>query len=385
MNRYHDAKQRCRDSYIRADRKYSQPTERQPSEYYFPINRLPQDVLAEVFVQCLPKFESWPSIEGRSTEGIAPLLLCRVCSSWRKLVLSEPRLWQRLSLCFIGTSRTEEVIALIHGWIKRSGVLPLALSLRVVVVVYNDLLVFRAMVEAVLGAFVQYASRWEHFHFSKDDISVTLPEFGDMPRLRSFTLYGDHFEDTKLRISSWPMLAALRWPLHPTASSTPSPPWHQLTHLALGHLMTARETLLVIQSCPKLTEIEIESYYDEGDTQDQAPRIAVVNNSLRKLVLSVDESCTRLLRGLALPVLTNMTLCYVTPCVPRVHRGLLHFFTRSKCKLDRLHLVDPAFDDDMLLRCLKHDSCASITDLFLENIHNDPMVTDAVLAALTDG
>ena len=298
-----------------------------------------------------------------------------------------PRLWQRLSLRFSNITSTpgsnaEEVIASIHGWIQRSGVLPLTLSLRVIVVVYDDLLVFRAMVEAVLGAFVQYASRWEHFHFT-DDITITLPEFGDMPHLRSFSLRGD-YEDTKLQISSWPMLTTLSWPHHPTTSSSPSPPWHQLTRLALGHFMTARETLLVIQSCPKLTELEIESYDDEGDVQDRPPRgIAVVNNCLRKLDLNVGESCAQLLKRLTLPVLADMTLNFDS-CAPRVHRELLRFFTRSKCKLDRLHLVDSEFDDEMLLKCLEHDSCASITDLSIANIFDEPMITDPVLLALMD-
>jgi hypothetical protein len=383
-----DAKRRRR-KLVRAVKKYSKPTKRQPlpSERFFPINRLPQDVLAEVFVQCLPKFELGSSIEGLSTEDVAPLLLCSVCSSWRELALSLPRLWQRLSLRFSNTipmsgSKTEEVIALIHGWIKRSGVLPLTLGLRVRVVVYDDSLVFRAMVEAVLGAFAQYASRWEHFHFT-DDISVTLPEFGDMPLLRSFSLRGD-YEIAKLQISSWPMLTALSWPLHPTTSSSPSPPWHQLTHLTLGHFMTARETLLVIQSCPKLTELEIESYDDEGDFQDQPLRgLSVVNNCLRKLDLSVGESCAQLLKRLTLPALADITLNFDS-CVPRVHRELLRFFTRSKCKLDRLHLMDSEFDDEMLLKCLEHDSCASITDLSIANIFDDPMVTDPVLLSLMD-
>ncbi|KAF8351025.1 hypothetical protein F5887DRAFT_1068775 [Amanita rubescens] len=337
-----EAKRRCRDSLVRAVKNYSQPTERPPllSEHFFPINRLPQDVLAEIFVQCLPKIELWySSAEGPPTEDVAPLLLCSVCSSWRKLVLSVPRLWQRLSIRFaneISKSRTEEVIALIHGWIKRSGVLPLALSL----VSHRS----QAIVEAVLGAFVQYASRWEHFHYCCTDVisAITFPEFGDLPHLRSFSLHEGCFEDAKLQISSWPMLTALSWPLNPTASSSPSLPWDQLTHLTLEHFMTARETLLVIQYCPKLTELEIDSYDDRGDIQDQPPcGIAVVNNCLRRLALIVEESCAWLLRRLTLPVLTDMAF-HFDSCVPRVHKELLLFFTRSKCKLDRLHLKDPA-------------------------------------------
>jgi len=137
--------------------------------------------------------------------------------------------------------------------------------------------------------------------------------------------------------------------------------------------MTARETLLVIQYCPKLIELDIESYDDRGDFQDQLPRgIAVVNNCLQKLALIIGESCAWLLKRLTLPVLTDMALQFDS-CVPRVHKELLRFFTRSKCKLDRLHLVDPGFDDEMLLKCLEHDSCGSITDLSLANEYIEPM------------
>ena len=361
--------------------------ERLPSERVFPINQLPRDILAEVFIQCLLKFENWSSIDsgGLSTERVAPLLLCSVCSSWRNLALSVPRLWQSLFLCFSGTTpqpETEEVITLIHEWIKRSGALPLTLSLRVVMV-HGYLLGigFPAMVEAVLGAFIQYVSRWEHFHYM-NDIPITFPEFGNMPQLRSFSLRGSHLKDAKLQITSWPMLTALCWPLHPTAPSSPSLPWHQLTHLVLEHFVTARETLLVIQSCPKLTELETEAYDDE-DILDQLPHgTAVVNHCLRKLVLSVGE-CVRLFESLTLPVLTDMTLHFNFSVGPRVHQELLSFFSRSKCKLDRLHLVDPSFDDDKLLKCLQHDSCASITDLSVEKMFSGPMVTDPILAALT--
>jgi len=109
----------------------------------------------------------------------------------------------------------------------------------------------------------------------------------------------------------------------------------------------------------------------------------VVNKCLRKLDLNVGESCAQLLKRLTLPVLADMTLNFDS-CAPRVHKELLRFFTRSKCKLDRLHLVDSEFDDKMLLKCLEHDSCASITDLSIANIFDEPMVTDHVLVALMD-
>jgi len=38
----------------------------------------------------------------------------------------------------------------------------------------------------------------------------------------------------------------------------------------------------------------------------------------------------------------------------------------------------------MLLKCLEHDSCRSITDLSLANEYKEPMVTDPILVALMD-
>ncbi|KIL67105.1 hypothetical protein M378DRAFT_74354, partial [Amanita muscaria Koide BX008] len=55
------------------------------------IQRLCPDILAEIFAFCLPEVTAW-IIQISSRD--APLLLCSVCSSWRSLALSTPRLWQ---------------------------------------------------------------------------------------------------------------------------------------------------------------------------------------------------------------------------------------------------------------------------------------------------
>jgi hypothetical protein len=97
-----------------------EPTGRQLSDPYFPINQLPIDVLTEIFIQCLPKIKLWPEIKGKSTMDVAPLLLCNVCSSWRALAVSTPCLWQRLFITFRRESKQkEEAVSMTHIWIKR--------------------------------------------------------------------------------------------------------------------------------------------------------------------------------------------------------------------------------------------------------------------------
>ncbi|KAF8138028.1 hypothetical protein K438DRAFT_1543783, partial [Mycena galopus ATCC 62051] len=53
-----------------------------------PIRRFPLDMLQEIFVACLPTHRNCVM---SATES--PVLLGRICSSWRTISLSTPRLW----------------------------------------------------------------------------------------------------------------------------------------------------------------------------------------------------------------------------------------------------------------------------------------------------
>ncbi|KAJ7252151.1 hypothetical protein B0H12DRAFT_961513, partial [Mycena haematopus] len=53
-----------------------------------PVRRLPLDVLQEIFVACLPTHRNCVM-----SASEPPVLLGRICSSWRSISLSTPRLW----------------------------------------------------------------------------------------------------------------------------------------------------------------------------------------------------------------------------------------------------------------------------------------------------
>ncbi|KAJ7782493.1 hypothetical protein DFH07DRAFT_704529, partial [Mycena maculata] len=53
-----------------------------------PTRRLPLDFIQEIFVACLPTH--WNCAMSASE---APVILGPVCSSWRSISLSTPRLW----------------------------------------------------------------------------------------------------------------------------------------------------------------------------------------------------------------------------------------------------------------------------------------------------
>ncbi|KAJ6602106.1 hypothetical protein B0H10DRAFT_1757678, partial [Mycena sp. CBHHK59/15] len=53
-----------------------------------PVRQLPLDILQEIFVACIPTHRNCVM---HATE--VPVLLGRICSSWRIISLSTPRLW----------------------------------------------------------------------------------------------------------------------------------------------------------------------------------------------------------------------------------------------------------------------------------------------------
>ncbi|KAJ7192405.1 hypothetical protein GGX14DRAFT_315439, partial [Mycena pura] len=53
-----------------------------------PAHRLPPELIGQIFLHCLPHRSNALM---RTSE--APLLLCRICSVWRAVALSLPRLW----------------------------------------------------------------------------------------------------------------------------------------------------------------------------------------------------------------------------------------------------------------------------------------------------
>ncbi|KAF8175331.1 hypothetical protein BJ912DRAFT_988863 [Pholiota molesta] len=65
-----------------------------------PIGRVPYDILREIFIHCLPLPGYYPHSQVQPDRRIAPILLCRICSSWRMVALAAAPLWTHLVFSF---------------------------------------------------------------------------------------------------------------------------------------------------------------------------------------------------------------------------------------------------------------------------------------------
>ncbi|KAJ7635212.1 hypothetical protein FB45DRAFT_911064 [Roridomyces roridus] len=89
-----------------------------------PVRRLPQDVMQEIFLACLPAQHN-AVFSGRE----APQILTAICRGWRNLALSTAALWASLHLPLEFIFDTGEAPEYVKEWIDRSGKVPLSLSI----------------------------------------------------------------------------------------------------------------------------------------------------------------------------------------------------------------------------------------------------------------
>ncbi|KAJ7290234.1 hypothetical protein C8J57DRAFT_338937 [Mycena rebaudengoi] len=87
----------------------------------YPILTIPPEVTSDIFVHCLG--EPDPSI------SIAPLLLGRICRSWRSISCSTPALWGSLTITLpLSAPGRQKLYNLLCLWLSRSGSYPFELA-----------------------------------------------------------------------------------------------------------------------------------------------------------------------------------------------------------------------------------------------------------------
>ncbi|KAF8201165.1 hypothetical protein K438DRAFT_1821502 [Mycena galopus ATCC 62051] len=231
-----------------------------------PMRRVPDDVLVEIFLSCLPS-------EHNSLIDFAeaPLVLGRICRHWRSVAYSTPRLWSSIHIPPLDYLCTPE-------WLERSATCPLSVSLFD----YTNSFIPDLENTAFVHQLLPVSRRLRH-------LSLT----GDVGFFRSFIRLGP--EDLPLLQSLWmecprnnyDVTAGLQ--MIPTledvrisAAIDPLPlllPWSRLTSLRFeclpfwadhgtGGGLDIGGAFQVLRQCSNLVQCEIRVTKDSTDTLD---------------------------------------------------------------------------------------------------------------------
>ncbi|KAJ6498741.1 hypothetical protein C8R45DRAFT_93552 [Mycena sanguinolenta] len=369
-----------------------------------PIRRLPRDTIEEIFMACLPTHRNCVM---SATE--APVLLGRICSAWRVISLSAPRLWSRLHIvepaqlselpASLRRAKAAQRLAAGASWLERSGNCPLSISLEGDIGYPN----FIAEQEQFLNLFIPHASRWQDIclsipsevleklsHLSEDD--VPLLEGLKLALIRQYNgglTWTPSGVFHALNLSRFSISGSII-----TASNLPLR-WNQLKSLDLmgpplgaGHPQTCDIVLDALSDCLNLRTCKLVVF----GSPDKPPR----DVTLELLFLhTLDLTCIaspvltsgQLLSRLLLPALRDFKLDGLDyPDDPASSADLLISFLAASTCLETLSICSSPFPKSSLtslLRALPPTLCRLD---FIESRERYPLprivLDDDVLAAL---
>ncbi|KAF9462680.1 hypothetical protein BDZ94DRAFT_1260497 [Collybia nuda] len=338
-----------------------------------PMRRIPQEILQEIFVSCLPTRHN-----AVMSDTEAPLLLGRVCSQWRKISLSTPRLWSSMHLTFATKepefswgdespieSMTEDWnlhVEAVQAWLGRSGCLPLSISLfcpsRGYPLQYEEYL---------LETLNQFAHRWKNLILIVS--STPLPIFPSLSREAAPLLETLSFHNITNKPSSGiPSLDIFHAPLLQTVSSShlrcvpAGMNWSRLTSLSLeshgpgSDELNPSNALAILRSSPSLTFCRLEFGWNTAYTLNGD----VVTMPVLK-TLSINEGTSILnsfFEHLRFPALVNLEF---TPSPPDTYGEMDSSSSPSILillpRIDRLEELTLSANNMFpatLSECLKH-------------------------------
>ncbi|KAJ7133657.1 hypothetical protein C8R43DRAFT_894926 [Mycena crocata] len=306
-----------------------------------PVRRLPLDIIQEIFIACLPTHRNCAM-----SAQEAPVLFGRICSSWRAVSLSTPRLWAKLHIAepsgspsnMSGVLSYDEKMAqrtdIARMWLRRAGQCPLSISVQGRFDFYDT--EDDAHTDANRGMcnlmqeLASFATRWEHIKFTVGAVSLKalahLTET-DVPLLRTIVFNKSDSRPVPIQAmppSPVPALSGILRGARTTAFSISHFSmqimdlplrWDQLQVLSISdtfsnsNRVTTQTAVQVISRCTRLLCCTLN--LDDGIQPEMLVHPVLEHPFLRTLVLNCTEASSPepLLDHLVLPELRNLTLC----------------------------------------------------------------------------
>ncbi|KAF5376440.1 hypothetical protein D9615_008671 [Tricholomella constricta] len=269
---------------------------------------LPTEILSKVFLHCT-------DIDGSLTPANTihvPLLLTKVCRSWRTIAIGTRFLWSRLYLSI--TPNATYQTALVSTWLARSGACPLKIY-----IMWNDPPFF--MSHPVLDILVQHSHHWHSMYFFLPNTAYRSlsPIQGNLPLLAELSL-GTHepppLTDAVIdAFSTAPNLRSLECVnLHPYTFSFP---WAHLSHIPIM-TVTVDDALDILRRAPRLASGSfICSDANDRDLVPARPPLPLRHIHLLDLAVLAPEWNTSvqaraLFTCLTAPHLHSLRICNVT-------------------------------------------------------------------------
>lgn len=362
-----------------------------------PLRTFPPELLQCIFAWCLPQNRNAVM---HSAE--APVLLGRVCSTWRRISLATPEIWSRVhivppnvNLMNLASSmeRFRRKRELVETWLSRSGVCPLDVSFVWFGGDSDDEI---GLCGTLLEALVPLSKQWRQL-----DFQVPLKMFkpfeklgvGDVPLLEGMSLLDNRSTFETEVVEDWPVslmfagsatrLQKFTLTFFSGGMRLPSIPWSQLTVLYLESNIAFFFTdsfhmLSTLQLCTSLESCTLKFPLSHTASLPRYRKVDIAVNlpHLNMLCLDGDQNLpntfhmSNTLDNLCLPKLEHLEIqgrsgSPEDSTVPEPLTSIRKLLERSKCSLDKIKLESLDLAESEFMACLR--LAPELTELAVHN------------------
>lgn len=348
-----------------------------------PLRRIPQEILQEIFIHCLPVHHN-----AVMSCHEAPLLLGRVCSQWRSVAFSTPRLWSSIHIVATedaptwgppswgswsnqnqGSDLNRDIVEAVEAWLSRSGSLPLYITLFQPSYVYLS----PGYGDQLITKLIRFSPRWKNISLIISPVSyppLSSLSHEAVPLLESFSFH-DCTNNPSPQLSIQSPFDVFRAPRMRAASVfhvgiiPESIDWSRLTSISLechGHgidELTPTKALAILRKSPNLSHCALEFGWSDWDPFDD--HRVVIMPSLQTLIIMEGGATLNLFFGqLLFPALVNLEFSVASPRTPHVtdapeEPSICVLLARLEF-LGELTLSVNNLPDTTLIKCLQYTS-----------------------------
>ncbi|KAJ7326160.1 hypothetical protein DFH08DRAFT_334197 [Mycena albidolilacea] len=293
--------------------------------YKYPVLKLPNEIVSEIFVHFLPVYPRPPPLTGIRS----PTWLTLICRKWREIALATPALWRAIGLT--GHIPYEQRDQISEIWIKRTGSGSLSIKIH------------NTHLSEMIPAVVAHRARWEHLHL-RVCVSALSKIMGPMPLLSHLHLKLEGVaEDNTFTLHEVPQLRTVALDVCDFTGSVMTLPWGQLTSLRLDYLHPS-DCVPILQQTTNLIHCGLHLRTHDSHVHSGPDMTLPFLESLT-LTLSLSAPVPGFLHAFTAPALRSLhttELCLE----PNPIATLTAFISKSGCRLHTLHIRESSGDKD---------------------------------------
>ncbi|KAF8182104.1 hypothetical protein K438DRAFT_2020913 [Mycena galopus ATCC 62051] len=310
------------------------PIQRQLDSVVYPVLTLPPEITSDIFLECLPPV---PDLDSSAKAGLAalraPLLFLQICSAWRRVASSTPRLWVYLHLNLENVPvqmEDPELEEFIADWFSRAGSCRLSLS----ILGYMGMEGFGS--QALSAVIRRYAPqlqnislRLERAHFEQ------LAGIGPFPMLQNLVIALPFLEDENANVEDGPGLWFLK-------IFSPAPQLCQLSYAggAMPWMFSFPYAALSTLTCQSLSGDDFFDLLKSAtllekftcsveDPDDLVSNSELLTHSHLRTLRFAERSSAHVFRHLRLPALEDLHLSLHIVTTADENRDILSFLAYS--------------------------------------------------------